>query len=277
VTSPATPAVSVCIPAYNGAAHIEQAVASVLGQTMEDLEVIVTDDASTDATVDILRRIADPRLRTEVNQQNLGPAGNWNRALTFARGRYVKIMGQDDLLHPPCLEEQARILDAHPEVALVSCRRDIIDHRGAVVFHARGLPRMHGRLARREVVRHIVRTGSNVLGEPVTGLFRASVAAAVGPFRADAAYVIDLDYWCRLLEHGDLYALDRPLCAFRLSQDSWSVTLARRQGAQLRALLRGLRAQEPGAAGPFAVAAGSVRTELIARGRRLLYAALRHR
>ena len=121
------PTVSVCIPAYNAARFIGEAIGSVLAQTCRDFELVVVDDASADDTVDVVRRFSDPRLRLLRNARNLGLAGNWNRATSEARGRYVKLLCQDDLLRPDCLADQVAVLD-HPgngDVALVCARRDI--------------------------------------------------------------------------------------------------------------------------------------------------------
>jgi len=90
--------VSVCMPTYQGAAYVAAAVESVLAQTFANFELIVIDDCSQDETAAVVRGYRDPRLRFAQNERNLGAQDNWNRCLHVARGRYFKILPQDDLL-----------------------------------------------------------------------------------------------------------------------------------------------------------------------------------
>jgi succinoglycan biosynthesis protein ExoO len=98
--SASNPVVSVVMANYCGAAHIEAALASVLGQTVHDIEVIVADDASTDASVDIVARLAeaDPRIRLLTADRNGGPGVSRNRALDAANGEWIAIVDSDDLI-----------------------------------------------------------------------------------------------------------------------------------------------------------------------------------
>lgn len=269
------PLVSVCIPTYNGAAHIAEALRSVLDQRLGDLEVLVRDDGSTDGTPAIVQGFPDGRLRFAANATNLGPGRNWNRMLEDVRGRYVKVMGQDDVLHPDCLDEQVRALERHPEAAFTTCRRDVVDPAGAVLFRARGLPGMAGLLSAEELLPRIVASGGNPLGEPVAGLMRRSAVEAVGPYRPEMAYVIDLDYWVRLLEHGPMVAIPRSLCAFRVAPGSWSMALASRQAAQVGALQRALREARPDLVPLHVYLRGRALALALAAARRLVYLRMR--
>jgi succinoglycan biosynthesis protein ExoO len=96
------PTVSVVIAHYNGAAFIEDTLDSVRRQTIAGLEIIVSDDGSTDGSLPIIRRIAqeDPRIRLLEGYGNSGPAGARNRALAVARGEWIAVVDADDLLHP---------------------------------------------------------------------------------------------------------------------------------------------------------------------------------
>jgi succinoglycan biosynthesis protein ExoO len=100
-----TPEVSVIIPTYNTEAYIAQAIESALGQTQKNIEVIVVDDASTDATAKVARGFNDERLKVLVNQQNLGPSGARNCALREAKGKWVAVLDSDDWYAPKRLEK----------------------------------------------------------------------------------------------------------------------------------------------------------------------------
>ncbi len=96
------PEISVIMPNYDGRRFIEAAVASVLAQTLADFELIVVDDASRDGSADLVAALArrDPRIRLLRSDVNTGPAGARNRGLAAARGRWVAVVDNDDLLHP---------------------------------------------------------------------------------------------------------------------------------------------------------------------------------
>lgn len=130
------PVVSVCIPTYMGANFIGTAIESVLNQTFSNFELIIIDDNSTDATENIIGKYKDSRIRFLRNNLTLGPEGNWNRCLSEARGRYFKLLPQDDLIVSNCLESQVAVLEADTEesIALVFCARTIIDSLGNTIM-----------------------------------------------------------------------------------------------------------------------------------------------
>lgn len=233
------PCVSVCIPTYKGAQTIGPAIASVLAQTVTDFELLVIDDGSPDATAEVVAGFSDPRLRYLRNTTNLGPEGNWNRCLAEARGRYFKLLPHDDVLAPQCLARQSAVLDADRDdrIALVFSAREVIGPDDRVLTR-RGYPgAREGRLPAGQVLRQCVRRGTNLLGEPGAVLFRRALAQRVGAFDARQPYVIDLDYWFRLLAHGDAYYCDEVLASFRVSASQWSVALGRQQSQDFRAFV----------------------------------------
>jgi glycosyltransferase involved in cell wall biosynthesis len=230
--------VSVCIPSYRGAAHIKATIDSVLAQTFTDFELLVVDDDSGDGTLDIAAAIADPRIICLRNAKRLGAEGNWNRCLREAGGRYVKILPQDDLLAPECLARQVAVLegDARHELAFVFCARRIIDAHGRPILERRPFGSEPRRLDARTVFRRCLRRGTNVVGEPGGVLFRAEAARRAGAFDATFPYVVDLDYWLRLLEYGDAGYIPEALVSFRVAPTQWSVVIGRSQAAQFSGL-----------------------------------------
>ena len=96
------PTLTIGLPVYNGEAFLAESINSVLTQDYTDLELVITDNASTDGTAAICREYAarDPRVRYRRNATNLGIAGNFNAAFAEARGRYFKWHAADDLIGP---------------------------------------------------------------------------------------------------------------------------------------------------------------------------------
>jgi glycosyltransferase involved in cell wall biosynthesis len=268
------PAVSVCIPAYNARRFIDKAVRSVLSQSLSDLELIIVDDASQDGTAEAAEAYGDDRVRLFRNPANIGAAANWNRAVGFARGRFVKVLCGDDLLGPDCLARQVEILETHPHVALVAGRRNVIDENGRVLIPGRGLGRLRGVVPGSEAVRATVRAGTNLFGEPACVLLRRDLVARCGPFSDRRQYMLDVDYWCRMLRFGALFAQQDTVAAFRISAQAWSVELARHQSAQAAELFGDLRRDDPAGISAFDLACGRLRAGMLAAARSAGYRAL---
>jgi glycosyltransferase involved in cell wall biosynthesis len=271
----AGPEVSICIPARNGEAFIGRAVASVLAQSFADFELVVVDDASLDRTAEAVLRFGDPRLRLVRNDRPLGFEGNWNRALAEASGRYLKILPQDDILYPDCLEKQRAVLEGKgfSSAVLVCAGRAILDERGRVLF-GRSFPGKGGLVGARAAVRACVRAGTNLIGEPAAVLLRTEVVRQVGSFDGRLPYLIDLDYWVRSLRRGDLAVLKERLCGFRLSRGAVSTRVAASQSREFRAFVRRLAAQGAFALSRSDLRRGEAMAVLKGRLRRLLYALL---
>jgi glycosyltransferase involved in cell wall biosynthesis len=239
------PRVSVCIPTYNGAGTIAATLASVLAQQFGDFELIVVDDGSRDETAAIVAGFQDQRIQYRRNESNLGPQGNWNRCLELAAGQYVKLLPHDDLLHPRCLARQVAVLDADVEhrLALVFSARSVIGPDGRVLLKKRGFRGgVEGRVDAGALVGTCVRRGVNVIGEPGAVLFRRDLAQRIGGFDATNPYVIDLDYWVRLLAHGDAHYCDEALASFRVWAGSWSVAIGAGQSSDYHGFVRRLAA-----------------------------------
>jgi hypothetical protein len=116
----AAPIVSVLITSYNREPLIAESIESVLAQTFGDFEVLITDNCSTDGTLDVARSYErlDCRIRVVVNEQNLGQFGNRNRAATLARAPLLKYHDSDDLMYSHCLAAMVPPMQAHPEAAI---------------------------------------------------------------------------------------------------------------------------------------------------------------
>jgi glycosyltransferase involved in cell wall biosynthesis len=267
--------VSVVIPTYNGGDFIEATLASVLNQTFTDFEVVVSDDASTDGTIPAVESVEDPRLTISGDRSHVGPGGNWNRAVALARGEYVKVLAQDDVLYPNNLEVSVGVLDADPALSFVATRRDIIGVDGTVLMHGRGLSGLCGRIAPIKGVRTTVRTGANQFGEGAAVLFRRMAANETGGFDDSLPYAIDIDFWLRLLAWGPAFGVCASHAAFRISGQSWSNALVREQGAQFAALIDRVAGDPTKGATRSDVLIGKARARANAQLRQLFYT--RHR
>jgi GT2 family glycosyltransferase len=133
------PRVSVVLPTHDRAAYLGAAVESVLRQTFGDLELIVVDDGSTDATPDVLDRVRDPRLRV-IRQAHRGIDAAMNAGLRAARGEYLARNDSDDLWLPGLLATLVPALDLRRDAGFAYARCRMIDGRGAPLPGGRGFP-----------------------------------------------------------------------------------------------------------------------------------------
>jgi len=126
-----TPTVSIGLPVRDGAAFVAEAIESILAQTFADFELIISDNASTDATPEICARYAaaDRRIRFYRQAENVGAARNFNLVVQRSRGRYFKWAAHDDLIRPSYLERCVAALDAHPDAVLCQSVVEITDGR----------------------------------------------------------------------------------------------------------------------------------------------------
>ena len=125
------PMVSVVMPAYNEERNIRNAISSVLAQEFEDFEFIIVDDGSTDSTSDIIESFDDKRIIYIKNETNIGVTKSRNKALDFAKGKYIACLDADDTCTPDRLKKQVAYMESHPQCVLCSTYSDC-DHGGYV-------------------------------------------------------------------------------------------------------------------------------------------------
>jgi glycosyltransferase involved in cell wall biosynthesis len=236
------PLVSICIPSYNSEEFIATTLESVLGQSFTDFEVVIADDKSTDGTVAVIKKFDDRRIRLIENEENLGLGTNWNKVLSSAGGEYVKLLGDDDLLYPDCLARQVEVLEhpANSGAVLAICNRNVINARNEVVMRRR-FPFRAGLISGAKLIRNSIRWGSNLIGEPVVGLFRRRELKKSAMCDPSNPYVIDLALWAELLKHGGAFIDANYLAAFRISREKTSARIGRRQAAYFRGFIRAMR------------------------------------
>lgn len=129
------PRVSVGIPVYNGEAYLAEAIQSVKAQTLGDLEIVISDNGSADASADIATQFAaeDPRIRVVRQPVNRGAAWNYTEVLRLARAPFFKWMPADDRMAPHHLERCVAALDATPAAVLAYPLTELIDDEGRII------------------------------------------------------------------------------------------------------------------------------------------------
>ena len=183
--------VSIVMPAYNAEAYIEAAIRSVMSQTFENWELIVIDDGSQDATVDIVRRLAreDSRITFLQNENNMGVSKTRNRGMDLAGDNYVAFLDSDDVWHPEKLEVQlARLKQTGADFAY--CSYAIVNAQGVKVKPDYSVPE---KIAFRDLLMENVIGCSTVMLAPhIANKYRFG----------SAFYHEDYVLWTQLLKDG---------------------------------------------------------------------------
>ena len=205
------PRVSVVTPAHNSEEFLGAALRSVEGQSYDDWEVVVADDASSDRTAAVAEAFG-PRVTVLRSERNLGPAGARNLALARAGGELVTLLDADDYLLPEFLEQQVNAYDqacaAGVPVGLVTCNARILtpDGMSGVTYH--DLHRWSGELTLERLLER----------NPVfvSSLFPRRLIDEVGPFDVEIRGSEDFDLWVRIMERGYRALVNpEPLAVYR--------------------------------------------------------------
>ena len=232
------PLVSICIPTYNGEAYIESAMASALSQTYPHLEIVVSDDASADETLNIVER---HKRKTDIpihifKHTPQGIGANWNNCVRKAKGDYIKFLFQDDILEPDCVERMVAMVLKFPNVGLVYCKRLFLcddptpQMRDFINFYS-NLHRywqdisidegvLNGKVYLKD--RQFLNSPKNKIGEPTTVLLKRECFDSVGWFREDLQQVLDYEYWYRLMSQYNVGFINDALVGFRLHDNQAS-------------------------------------------------------
>lgn len=216
-----TPKVTVCLPTYNRAVYLAQSLSSVLAQTFQDFEVIVSDNCSVDHTGEVVRAVADPRVRYIRNETNIGLFRNMNQCLDLARGEYVCILHDDDLYAPRFLEREIHMLDEHPSAGFVHSAAYQIDSAGARLTLCRSYSKDCLLDGNEEFVRYL--RGHNVWFPTV--MVRRELYRQVGGF--DPSFLCsDFLMWLRLSLRADVAYIAEPLAGIRVHAAALSSSIS---------------------------------------------------
>lgn len=226
--------VDIIIPCYNYAHFLPQCVQSVLIQGVDDFRIVIIDNASTDNSVEVARRLAETDSRIEVvcHQTNLGSHASFNHGIDLARADYFMILCADDLLTPGALRQGIAILDRFQEVSLVLGKYVapwVGNDTPALPAHADGWSLMNGDLLIETCCRKMK---FNLSAHAM--LVRTSAQKAVGHYRPAVPLLDDLEMALRLAHYGSVAELSAPLAMTRehttnISQVMWQNALRRLQ------------------------------------------------
>lgn len=214
------PRVSLCIPTYNSARFLGETIESALGQTFDDFELIICDNASTDETPVLCKRYGDARLKYHRFENLVGQGGNWNRCVALATGDFVALLHADDVYLPDFLAERVRQLETAPDTGIAFGAVELIDEVGQPIGTqsfsdgavASGPGEFYGELLMGCII------------SPASLVVRRSSYSAVGPFNEQRLWGIDWDMWLRLAAVSGVSYTPRVSSRYRIHGASGSST-----------------------------------------------------
>ena len=228
------PLASIVVPVFNGMAFLKASVDSALAQTYPNIELVLVDGGSTDGSRAWLATLHDPRIRVFEMPPGTTAAENWTAASQHARGEFITLLCQDDLLYPAALALQVKDLQDNPTAVMSVARRDIIDATGGFIVRSRGTQGLDpGLVSGTDALLASYRIGTNGLGEPVAALFPAEVLRSALPWNDLDPFLLDLELYSRVLASGPVFVRKTTVGAFRVSSQSWSTQLKATQRAQI--------------------------------------------
>ncbi len=254
------PLVSICTPTYDRPLLLGRAIRSVLAQTCQDFEIVITDNSENDESTQVVRGFNDPRIRYCHNGENIGNLNNIKKVAGLAEGTYLVLLLDDDLLKPQALQLMLAAFGKYPSVGVVMAPMDLIDSNDRRIF-----PRFY--LVRKMHYRYRYQVGdglvdrATVLKEflvhdypccvPSGIMYRVEAVRRAGGFDTRSDFALDLDLDMRIAVHHDFYYIDQVLSSFRYTPISLTSTMHATGGQRGGVLLH--HAQNPGRPGGDAV------------------------
>lgn len=206
-----SPLISVVLPVYNVAPYIKEAIDSILNQTIQDFEILVIDDCSTDATLDVIHQYNDDRIIIITKEKNKGLIDSLNIGFKAANGKYIARMDGDDISDLKRFDKQLYILENNPEIKVCGCWLQAFGNDDKIIMHKEH----HEQILVNMMVHCSMSLGAVMLE-------RAWVEGEY--FNEEKKHVEDYDFWSKVIWKGKLYNIQEVLYHYRIHGNQVSNT-----------------------------------------------------
>lgn len=242
-----TPKISIILPVFNGEKYLQKCIDSVIRQKLSDFEFLIGDDCSKDASSQIIRNFADERMRYFGRDTNLGLFKNLNMLIKSAQSPIIRILCQDDMLEPECLEEETSFFLKYPNIGMSFCKSYRIDQKDEVTGKCTlgDLPD----IVKTELSIQCFLYHGCMPGSLSTVCVRKECFDKIGLFNEEYRAAADYEMWVRICKRKDLGVIHKRLVRLRhhpeqLSRTKASTVLFIRENRQVRAKLLPLLPEE---------------------------------
>jgi glycosyltransferase involved in cell wall biosynthesis len=223
--SPRDPLVTIAVPTFNRAALLQGCLAAALNQTYQDFEVLVSDNASTDETAQILNNLSDPRLHFVRQETNIGLLRNLNALLEHARGEFIVFVPDDDRIAPGMLERCIGLTKSEPSIPAIITLCNVFFVVQGQTWRAPGNQRLGtGIWNGAEILYEFLEDRMSVAMCSV--MYRTERLRAVGGFPLDFPYAADIATWAPLLLEGRAGLVNEACATIALHSASQTSDLA---------------------------------------------------
>jgi len=230
--------VSIGIPVYNGERFLKESIECVLNQSYRHLEVLIVDDQSTDSSLAIAEdfKKSDDRIRIIKNDVNLGLVGNWNKCFSEAKGKWIKLHFQDDLMEQDTIERMVQ-MSLNQDLGLVLTDREFF-YEDDIKNQFVGLKRLSdfftepSSITPEELTNILAAYGirDNFMGEPILGLMKTDIASKLGTYDDQFKHIVDFEYWLRIGLNERIGLIPEKLHRFRIHDSSQGAKNVSRPG-----------------------------------------------
>lgn len=205
------PLISVVLPVYNVAPYLKEALNSILNQTIQDFEIIIIDDCSTDNTVEIANSYNDERLKVILKAENKGLIDSLNVGFKAATGKYIARMDGDDISDLMRFEKQLNILEKNPEIKVCGSWLQAFGDNNNIIKHKEH----HEQILVNMMIHCSMSLGSVMLDRDW---------AKNEYFYEEKKHVEDYDFWSRVIWKGKFYNIQEVLYYYRIHEKQVSST-----------------------------------------------------
>jgi glycosyltransferase involved in cell wall biosynthesis len=215
------PLVSICIPTYNSERYISLTLESILSQTYKNLEIIVSDNCSTDNTIEIVKKfvLKDYRIKLSINKTNLGFSANSNALINLASSEFIAIFHSDDIYDKNIIHEQLEFLSLNPNLAGCFTLGKMINDKGRIIRNRFFLNKTNTKnnivINFDSYIRNLFIFGGSSFICP-TAFIRKSIYNSTGLYNENLRFIEDQDMYLRILENHDMGIISKELIHYRV-------------------------------------------------------------
>ncbi|MCK1607121.1 glycosyltransferase [Bradyrhizobium sp. 166] len=203
----------VVVPCYNYGRFLEACVASILSQSVTDLRVLIIDDASSDNSLSVARKLAqgDRRVTVVAHRENMGHISTYNEGIAWASSDYFLLLSADDLLVAGAVERAIEVMENNPDIVLT--------HGECISWHDDSPipdiePKHNYTWARQDLLKEMCTTATNFVPTP-TAIARTSTQKAIGGYRASLPHSGDMEMWLRFAASGSVARINAVQAIYR--------------------------------------------------------------
>jgi glycosyltransferase involved in cell wall biosynthesis len=221
------PLVSICIPMFNAEKTIAKTIASIIGQIYKNIEIIIVDNCSLDASVRIIQEFVDPRIKIIQNDEHLPAAeNNWNRCFQYVHGEFMAIFHADDVYLPDMIFRQIAMFKKNPTIGCVFTKGNIINENDDIIGELKLPQDMTGAdpYTYSQLLNSILENGDFLLCP--SAMMRSDLYKKLSPFRYDQfGSASDLDMWLRAAKCAPVTIINEKLMNYRISKSQGTQVL----------------------------------------------------